>query len=366
MKTEEIIWHISNKMRGTSRYDLFSFAEIAKYEGLDVNLDLLRLANKKFGIRGGIDFVPEFVLNFIISYLKESIIEKILDPCVKIGSMIIPLTEKLKPKSSVGFISDKSKINVINLLQKDLDIQWELDNIKNILDGKSKFDVIFSFPMWNFRYKTLEFNLDYGGQILISDHEEKLQMLKSLILLKEGGTGFFILNKGFLSIKSKKNNVFANLKKFGIFIDTVLEIPSGFFSSTNMSGYLIIFKKEEPKNLFVGELSFETSSNDSLLKNLKLRKNGKIPQLGSLPDLKYFKSLSYLINENEINKMAKMSGMNPIPLTEMLIDINMGRSDKDFENIPNSVYLPKIGFSDAITSLDMLKIKYSKLCPISF
>lgn len=357
METEQIIWKIFNRMRGTRRYDLTYFAEIAESEGIDITFDLLKAADSKLGARGGGFFPPEFVLKFISSYLNNASVNKIFDPWVKIGSLIIPLTEKLKPKSSVGYVKDKNNIGLIKSLQKDLDIKWEFEDINNVLGGKSKFDIIVGFPPWNLRPETIEFNLSNGEKISISDNVERLQMLKSLISLEDGGTGFFILNKGFLSNKNKPRDVLNNLDKFGIYVDAALEIPSGSFSYTNVPGDLVVFKKEEPDNLFIGELSLETSSNNSLLNNLKSRKTGKIPQLGVLQDLEQYKPLSYFINENEIRQMAKISGLSKIPLSDILIDVNMGRSGKDFDELSNSVYLPIIGNSDAVTSIDQLKIK---------
>ncbi|WP_071907081.1 N-6 DNA methylase [Methanobacterium congolense] len=358
MEKEQIVWNIVNKMRsGNKSYDLNSFIDFSESEGIDVTIDLLRDADRGLGVRGGGYFPPEFVLNFITSYLKNIDVDKILDPWVKVGSVLIPLTEKLKPDLSVGFIHDKTNITVINRLQKNLDIKWEIDDPNTVLDKNSKFDVIVSFPLWSPKKDRLNFNLNDGENILIFDNVEHLEMLKSLIFLKEGGTGFFILSKRFLSFRNKKNNVFANLKKFGIYIDAVLEIPNGSFSNTGVPGDLVIFKKEEPSNLFAAELSSETSYNKSLLNNLKSRKRGKIPQLGIIQDLNDYKSLNYFINENEIIKMAKMSGLSEIPILDILVDANLAKNGKDFDETPNSVYLPIIGESDTVTSIDKLKIK---------
>ena len=145
------------------------------------------------------------------------------------------------------------------------------------------------------------------------------------------------------------------LEKLGIYIDSILEIPSGSFPHSSIPGELIIFKKEIPPNIFSGEINSKTYS--SLLNNLKLRKNGKIPQLGILQDLKYYKSLDDLISESEINKIAKKSGFDQVPLSDILIEANLGRSEKHFDELPNSIYLPTIGTSDAVTSFEQFKIK---------
>ena len=123
MESEEIVWNIFNKMRESNkRIDLTSFVDVAEFEDIDINFELLKVANMKLGARTGDNFLPEFVLKFISSYLKNTPIDKILDPWVKIGSFIIPLTEKLKPESSIGFIRDKGNISIIKSLQKKLDI----------------------------------------------------------------------------------------------------------------------------------------------------------------------------------------------------------------------------------------------------
>lgn len=149
-----------------------------------------------------------------------------------------------------------------------------LDFHHNVMDEiKLSFDVIIGSPPWNWQPQSLTFSFD-GKDIEIHDDKDKLLILKASQLLSPGGVGFFITSPSFI-MKRGKRTVYANLSRFGLFIDAILSLPSGTFSGTSLSGLLVIIRKQKPEQLFVGELSSNLTSNDVLLKNLKARKKVK-------------------------------------------------------------------------------------------
>ena len=192
----------------------------------------------------------------------------------------------------------------------------------------------------------------------IYDGVDKLTILKSSLLMTPDGVGFFITSPNF-TFKHFKNGVYKNLSHFNLFPDAILSLPGGTFPGTALGGLLVIIRKQKPGKLFVGELSSNVASNDIILKNLKARKQGKIPQLGALIDVNSFSSFQTLIAEREFEKLVGPLGLQPTPFCKIAKEINVIKPNQDEEssNLQNVIYMPKIGRSQAVVSLDDLQIK---------
>jgi hypothetical protein len=357
-KAENTLWDIANEMRKHRPFDPLDILQTAKSRGVSFNLkDVLQLLAARYGSEF---FCPEFIPQFINAYIRNMDITSVLDVWAGIGAMITPIINEIKPNKAIALEQNQQAYEIAQLLGHEAGIEWRLGSPLSMLDEiEQNFDVILGNPPWNINLPIpVKFSLD-DKEIRIRDNKDKLLILKaSLLLLSHKGVGFFITDGGFTT-KRSKYSVYSNLSRFGLFIDAVLALPSGTFPGVSLGGLLVIIRNQKPKQLFVGELSSNKVSNGVVLKNLKARKNGKVPQHGILVKPKEFYSFQALISRHEASELAYRLGFPPTPLSKIALDINLTNSSQPdgFVDHPNTIYLPLIGKSPAVTSLADLQIK---------
>ncbi|MCK5630701.1 MAG: hypothetical protein KAI26_08825, partial [Nanoarchaeota archaeon] len=143
----------------------------------------------------------------------------------------------------------------------------------------------------------------------------------------------------------------------------VISIPSGAFAPlTSISSNLVVFSKKHTDKTFVAEITPDKRTNKIVFDNYKNRREGKAIQLGTLVDFDSFTSLQALVSEKEMQEMVKRIGYPPISLTEIALKINILKTDisDEVNNLPNSIYLPKVGNSPVVTNPSAMKIKPKK------
>ena len=362
-ETRSILWEIANELRGHGPFDPLRILQTAKARGVTFDLEDVRLPlamNRKS------DFLcPRFIPTFIAAYLKDMAPNSVLDVWAGIGAMVAPIVQELVPTKAIALEQNHEAYEIARLLGHETGIEWHLGFPLHMIDEiKLSFDVVIGSPPWNWKPQSLTFSLD-GRDIEIHDDKDKLLILKASQLLSPGGVGFFITSPSF-TVKRGKRTVYANLSRFGLFIDAILTLPSGTFSGTSLSGLLVIIRKQKPEQLFVGELSSNLTSNDVLLKNLKARKKGKVLQLGTLVKTEEFISFQALVYEYEIKELVRRLGFPPTPLVGLATEINLVKlSPPDaFVDHPNTLYLPLIGKSPAVSSLADLELKHHNYAQI--
>lgn len=362
-KVEKLVDHIIDKMEKTSSIKhLFFFIKMAEAEEMNITYEMLKVADSRLE-ENTEAFLPDFVLNFMIDYLKNFSTKTILDITSIYGSVIIPVTKKLKPQKSVALLSDNGGIKLIKSFQDNFsNINWIINDTNLSLNKKERYDVIISYPHWyniNKINKKEEFTSKDGKKVIISDSEEKLSILRYLMSLEENGIALIILNPGFMT-KIQKNNVFSNLEKFGLYVDAALEIPisSLSFGLGNYSGrVLFIIKRKQNSNIFIGELTENSKSRKILLKNLIKRISSPFPRLGTLIDINNFISFQNIFSKPEFNKRAKRAKLKTFSLSKISYEINTYKQKTGFVEKFNCIYLPTIGYSSVETSLEKLDIK---------
>ena len=338
--------------------DLLSILKTAKEQGTKIDMDEAEFLGRTRA-KTGMFVCPKFIPAFIASYLRESAPKAILDPWVGIGEMLTPLANVFEPAVAIGLCPDTISLEIVRLLHRDAPINWRLGDPLLLLDDIGRrFDVVLGCPPLGWKPSFLTITLD-SGPVELRDRLDKLVMLKASMLLESSGVGFFVTSPDFMWQRGGRT-VFANLARFGLFVDAALALPSGTFSPvTQIQGLLVVIRREKPARLFVGELTSDPSSSGVLLKNLKSRREGKVPQLGALVDLQSFRSFQTLVAECEIDRIARTLGLPPVSLSDIATEINLTRSkqEQEFSDLPNAIYLPLIGRSPTVASLADLQIK---------
>ena len=366
------LWNFLNELRkqGVNFETITDVIQEMRSNDIQIGMNEIRLISSMYPFRhqGDWHILPDFVFNFIIDYFNTLSPNTILDPFAGIGIHLFELNKALNIKECTGIILYKNDYDVA----KEIDVKNEinylvgLDNINTI---QRKYDAIFTFPPFGLSIRKLgeppygwaTENLgfsDFQNMNIKDDNLEHLLLLKSSLLLEENGIGIFILSNKFTN-KKNKNSVYNNLNKFNLYVDAILNIPSGSLSQTTISSTLVIISKKMRRDLFIGELANNDHHNKSLLNNLINRKSGKIPQLGHRLDYDSFNSWDYFITENEINNIARKLKSKKVPLKSVVFDVNLTKLKEadGFKEIPNSVYLPLLGTQNAESTKSELKIK---------
>ncbi len=353
------LWNLLKQLRGRlHQYNLLDIAKEAKAQGVSIDFNDLRTVNAREGKTGAF-IPPEHITDFIIEYLKNSGLKSVLDCWSGIGAILSPLVQIYKPEVAVGLNLSTTEHELAKLLQPAHPISWHLGEPLELLDQiKSRFDLIVGSPPWGWR--TTSYCLKINDQeIEFHDDYASFLLLRASLLLNDSGSGLFLLPPRFIADRGERK-VITHLNRFGLWIDAVFHLPSGVFApATQIGGLLVVVRRESKPNIFVGEITADASQRKILLGNLRARREGKTPHLGALVEIGPFRSFPALVAQQEINGLARASGLAPISLIDICTSINLPKRDLEtgFADLPNSVYLPTIGNSPVVASLAELRIK---------
>jgi hypothetical protein len=217
----------------------------------------------------------------------------------------------------------------------------ELKTISN------KFDFIFGdFP---FGMNRIENQLTPKTKI----NQNWNSLYQSLKLLDENGFGLFTIEPSV--IYSKQGTDFLNaLEEQNYFHNFILDIPAKIYEPhTSFQPIIIGFSKKKYEKLFISKLEDENAQNVVL--NFKNQQgteidNGIWIEKGSFQSFPKYNILNQIGNLKTQYKEYK-----DYQLSEISSAINMTR--EEFNDEPNTLYIPKIGNSAVVSSLAELNIK---------
>jgi hypothetical protein len=323
----------------------------SKVEKLSEDQDFLRNAADSFSLT-----LPIYIYEFIRALTNNININNSFDPWLTLSSPIIHIPF-INPK---GICISSTECSLINKAFNERNISITEGISLNQIDKlEEKFDLIVSITPLGMRtppikVNEIEFKGDYGSALLV----------KSLLHLSPKGKAIFVLSGSFLPDDKYKNS----LVKLGFRIEAIFYIPPGaFLPTTNIPSYLVLASIGEQSEVFAAEVSSDERINKTIISNFLNRKVGKEPELGCLVQLSLFKSFPALISLKEFEHQVRQVGYNPIQLYDLAISINSFNDIKadEINHLANSIYLPKIGNSEVVTSPLNLKIKpqnYYQIC----
>lgn len=342
------LYSILDKERGERSIPGFNLLEvIGEFHGekklVEIlnNPDLLKAVSESYSIAP-----PVYVYKFLLELVTKSDPNNIFDPWVSISSpaLLLPL------KNVAGFCRFPNELDRINVVFAKQNITVSLgDTLKSIDTIKSTFDLILSFPPFGYRIPrmfTESPSLDYGINLIVTCEK---------ILSKNGEMILIVPNSFFNNEKGKDL-----IKKAKVYINAIFSIPSGaFLPTTNIESNIVVLSREKSDKIFVAQLSQDENTNRVIFENYVNKREGRAIQLGSLVDYEIYKSLKALISEREVQELVKRIGFPPCRLTDIALSIKSIKQENAEKIIPlpNSVYLPKIGNSPAVSNTSAMKIK---------
>jgi hypothetical protein len=349
----EILTRLSLSGRHT---DLADVITAAKREGHSVSWEDLSGFNVRFD-RFSPLLTPTFIVRFLRSYFKEKTPKSILDPFVGVGSLLLPLVTDLKPSIATGIVRSDEEESVARAMNEGSGAKLLKGSPDALLDTLGLFDLIVSSPPLGLYPVSAKFKTK-DGEIEVRDSQTYIDALKAALHLTEAGEAIFIFPNGFF-FSDRSASLRETLSKVGLFVNTVIALPAGAFTRTSIELNLVFISRKPTPDLFVGRLSPELEPT-VLLSNLKKRRAAPAPELGRLVPTGEFRGWHALIAGDEERRLADRSGLTPVPLADITLAINLAdrkNEENPFDDLPNSVYLPLIGTSPAVSALSELKIK---------
>lgn len=320
--------------RKSGRTEPLALIKSAKKRGIDVDYATLRSWLGK-GPYGEFFALPEDIPAFICELLGGEKFSSLLDPWACAGAFLSPLVEKFSPARAFGFEVNQDNYAVGKELFEVEDIEWHLGNpFFSLQETKEIFDLIVSSPPFGLRNFQIPDNLD--GKDFTRDVGELL-FLESCKKLSPNGVCVFVFPPKFFF---GRQGIRRHLAEFGLYLDAAFMLPSGTFSHTLMSSYLVVVRKQKNDKLFVGEFSENEAQNAILISNYQERKKGSVLQQGVLVDERTFVGFDNLVAEHEVDVLVKRSGLSPVLLSD-IAEVSFLRDAEDiYSDSQNAVFLP--------------------------
>lgn len=301
-------------------------------------------------------YTPQFLIESIIDILRDQHFKYILDPWARRGLLLSSLIEAGIAKKGTGICIEGNEYDFAQELGENLNITWEhADPQEWLWTHKQQYDLVICNPPWRLRSGSDRTHRKFEG---VSDSDDALIILNASLHLKPGGTGIFIVPMSFI-FQRHSGTVYANLKKYGLALHAFFVLPPRTFAPVTVAaGGLAIIRKSKPVPIFTGIIPQDANLRKKLITNLKEGKEDQDVIFGKFADPAQFRGVYDLERDDRINRIAKKFGYPPFPLKEIALEINrMNQGDLAFEEHENTVYLPLIGNSPAVTSTSAFKIK---------
>jgi len=311
----------------------------------------------------GIQIAPNFLLRAIENLLSEdySNVESICDPFARIGSIILPVWEVIKPKNAFAFTYIGTEAYIGEILSKNKNLCWQVgDPLQLIQELKHEMDIICSIPPFGAKSnRTLELSSTTGEIIRLKDDLANLIIASICQKLKTDGIGIFVVPPSFFWAR---RSVYNHFEKLGLSVKVALHLPRGtFIPYTGIETYLVVIKKQITNKLFVAQLSYDLIVNEKIVANYKNGDTGEYVELGRFVEASSFKGINPILRDERIEKAKEEFSYKGkiFVLGEVAVAINMGRHGDNFtfEEHPNTVYIPLVGNSEVVASVSDMKLK---------
>jgi hypothetical protein len=301
---------------------------------------------------------PRYVVEFLRAYLEDKGLRRALDPAAGTGVLLTALVASRSVLEGVGVVRTAGELALAQAISDTLPIEWLHGDPETVLrDRSQEFDVVVSFPPFDPRATTGRFETA-SGPIEVSDWESHLLVLRSCLLSREDGEGIFVLPDSFFR-DPPPQGVLASFPRLGYYINAVVALPErALLPWATIRANIVVVSRHRSEQLFVGQIDPDRDPKP-LLANLREHRPGRVREFGRLVDPSKFRCWRELVLDEEIEELAASSGLHPVPLADIAEATNLGDRSEDggFKDHPNAVFLPLIGNSPAVTSLDALRIK---------
>lgn len=301
---------------------------------------------------------PNYVAKFIVQYFADQEIKHLLDPWSRYGVLLTALMENHQINKATGIEIHDTAMKTAQAISKGLNIEWlNANSAHKLQELDGQFDAIVSAMPIGMRSVAKDYVAE-NETISLRDDENHLLILEAARKLSPSADAVFIqLNK--FAWKTRQNDVASNLHRFGLYINSIIALPEKAYAPwTDIDTNIYFISKTQTEKVFVGFLDPDKNFED-LVVDIQAHKKGEKPTSEYVIPLDEFRSPYALISQEKIEAEAKKTGLPIMELMKIAKSIQMGRARQEkggFEDLPNSVFLPALGNSPAVSRLSDLKI----------
>jgi hypothetical protein len=319
--------------------------------------DLLPKFLKAFGEYPGMYHIPQQLLQVLRRLLQGRQADVVCDPWARFGAIIDTACEVTKAKKTLAFTPSEEEATLGKILVQAA--EWRVGPPLDLLDSlTSQLDVCASIlPVGLKSDRSLTFTASNESSIEWRDDLGNLILTSATMRLSAGGIGLFVVAESFFFAE---HSVLRHFKALGIGIEAALALPSGAFAPyTNIATYLLVVRKSVASRMFVAQLSSDPNTNLQIISNLEQSTEGGTLELGRFVDPLSFVGLDLLQMVERFQQARDRFGVPATPLEKLATAINLGRSSQGFEfpKRDNAIFIPLIGVSDVVDSMDELRLK---------
>lgn len=349
---DEFVWKRLEGNRGNRPPRSEDLASILRDFNRQITVPELVGLLERFAPDIGMLVPPVWMLRFINQYLGRKKIEAVLDPWAGVGVLALNVAEHLHAEQVVALERHPQPLEFTKFVGSHEQVNWTIAPQFDWLEtNKQQFDLVISMPPIGYAPERRQFHLPNGKNVEILDELGRLVLLGACQHLSQTGFGIFVVADSFFF--QRKQGVYNSLKNFGLYLDAVLSIPPGTFHGLGIPTSLVVVKKQQPKGVFVAEITDIAGKNVQVLSNLRARQDAKKNiAFGTLVDADGFRGYHQLQTQRQLEALKRSQDFEGVRLTDVVLHMTLGKSGSDFafEERENAVYLPIFATGDAVTS----------------
>ena len=196
--------------------------------------------------------------------------------------------------------------------------------------------------------------LDKGGVDLRASATYTM-LIQAGVTLADEGTMAVVLPESFFG--HEQRNVREALEAADLHLAASFTLPAKAYRTVAISRSIMVFERRPSALLFAARIE-DPADFPVIVSNYRARRAGRTSELGRLVSLGEFHSWRSLTRADDIQGFARQTGLKLVTMSDVLVAAHRPRSEGEpFDVIDNAVYLPKVGNSPAVTSIDQFSIK---------
>ncbi len=318
---------------------------------------LITVILRALGAQAGHIYVPQMLTQVVSKILEGRSAKVVCDPWAGLGLLLATAQEATHSIKSLAFTRDTGEFALGCVLVRSP--EWQNGDSLLLLDSlTTEIDVVVSVLPFGAKSdrSIIMTGLD-GTAIELRDDLGNLILVAASMRLSVDGIGIFVVTPSFFF---SPRSVLLHFASLGLSVEAALALPSGSFTPyANISTYLVLVRKRPIAQMFVAQLSNDENTNTQIVSNFKEGKEGGTLELGRFVEMLSFTGLDTLRLAERSQAVERKFGAPALNLEHLATAINLGRHGEGFK-FPlqdNAIFIPMIGNSDVVDSLDDITLK---------
>ena len=357
----EKLWEVLSKLRGVELDSPEELATLLQKENVHLSAhDLITsgyILATRFRRPVGNFFINEWLAAVFAALISGVSPKTLCDPWAGIGILLKFLQEASRSKEAIAITLNRSEHALGSVLVPDVD--WRCgDPLQFLCNANKELDVVASIlPMGVRTTKPQKIALPSGEAIELIDDLGHLILIASSLRLSSSGVGLFVVSPSFFV---SPRSVFRKLSELGLGAQAAFALPPGTFAPyTNISTYLTVIQRKPSAQMFAAQLSADTNTNREIIHNFQQKIEGASVELGRFVACESFTGITAIRTAEKLALASRNFGAPSVSLGELATAITLGRTDSSFvfQQQENAIFVPLIGKSNVMESLDDLTLK---------